>query len=125
MNQNSVKTIGIKDLSRKDSYLLYVNHAHGLKRILNRDFDEWSNFDGWESISAQQWIFCRALEVQRGMKIDIKCDCCEHNFFIPNDFENIKKEKCFGKKSAYMIAKVVDEIVLAKKRRERDGTYSA
>jgi len=44
---------------------------------------------------------------------------------IPNDFESIKKEKCFGKKSAYMIEKVVDEIVLAKAIRESDGTYSA
>ena len=44
---------------------------------------------------------------------------------IQNDFESIKKEKCFGKKSAYMIEKVVDEIVLAKARRESDGTYSA
>ena len=59
------------------------------------------------------------------MKIDIKCDCCEHNDLIPNDFESIKKEKCFGKKSAYMIVKVVDEIVLAKASRESDGTYSA
>ena len=115
MNQNSVKTIGINDEPRKDSYLVYVNQADGLKGILNRDFDEWSNFDSWESISVQQWIFSRALEVFRGMKIDIKCDCCEHNDLIPNDFENIKKEKCFGKKSAYMIQKVLDEIVLAKK----------
>jgi len=75
-------------------------------------------------ISVQQWIFSRALEVFRGKKIDIKCDCCENNDLIPNDFESIKKEKCFGKKSAYMIEKVVDEIVLAKARRESDGTYS-
>ena len=125
MNQNPVKTIGIKDESRKDSYLFNLNRADGLKSILNSDFDEWSNFDCWESISAQQWIFSRALEVHRGMKIDIKCDCCEYNVFIPNDFENIKKEQCFGKKSAYMIEKVVNEIVLAKERRESDGTYSA
>ena len=125
MNQNSVKTIGINDEPRKDSYLVYVNQADGLKGILDRDFDEWSNFDCWESISVQQWIFSRALEVLRGMKIDIKCDCCEHNDLIPNYFESIKKEKCFGKKSAYMIEKVVDEIVLAKARRESDGTYSA
>ena len=45
MNQNSVKTIGINDEPRKDSYLVYVNQADGLKGILNRDFDEWSNFD--------------------------------------------------------------------------------
>ena len=124
MNQNPVNTIGIKDESRKDSHLVYVNKADGLKGILNRDFDEWLNFDSWESISVQQWIFSRALEICRGMKIDIKCDCCEHNNFIPNDFENIKKEKCFSKKSAYMIEKVVEEIVLAKARRETDGTYS-
>ena len=125
MNQNSVKTIGINDESRKDSYLVYVNQVDGLKGILNRDFEEWSNFDSWESISVQKWIFSRALEVFRGMKIDIKCDCCEHNDLIPNYSESIKKEKCFGKKSAYMIEKVVDEFVLAKARRESDGTYSA
>ena len=125
MNQNSVKTIGINDESRKDSRLLYVKKVDGLKGILDMDFDEWNDFDSWESISVQQWIFSRALEVYKGMKIDIKCDCCEHNELIPNDFESIKKEKCFGKKSAYMIEKVVNEIVLAKARRESDGTYSA
>ena len=125
MNQNSIKTIGIKDQSRKDSHLLHVNQVDGLKGILNMNFDEWSNFDSWESISVQQWIFSRALEVYKGMKIDIKCDCCEHNDLILNDYESIKKEKCFGKKSVYMIEKVVDELVLAKSRRESDGTYSA
>ena len=125
MNQNSVKVVGIKDESRIDAYLLNVNQADGLKVILKRDFNEWSNFDNWESISAQQWIFSRALEVYKGLKIDIKCDCCEQIEFIQNNFENIKKEQCFGKKSAYMIKKVVDEIVLAKARREGDGTYSS
>ena len=125
MNQNPIKTIGIQDKSRKDSCLVYINQVDGLKGILNRDFEVWSNFDGWESISVQQWIFSKALDVCRGMKIDIKCDCCEHNDFMSNDFENIKKEKCFGRKSAYMIEKVVDEIVLAKARRASDGTYSA
>ena len=125
MNQNSVKVIGIKDESRIDAYLLNVNQADGLKVILKRDFNEWSNFDNWESISAQQWIFSRALELLRGSKIDIKCDCCEQIDFFQNNFENIKKEQCFGKKSAYMIKKVVDEIVLAKARREGDGTYSS
>jgi len=125
MNQNSVKTIGSKDQSRKDAYLLHINQADGLKDILKRDFDEWSNFDFWESISVQQWIFARALEVYKGMKIDIKCDCCEQIDLKSNNFENIKKEKCLGKKSAYMIKKVVNEITLAKARRESDGTYSA
>ena len=125
MNKNSVNIIGIKDESRKDAYLLHLNQADGLKGILNRDFDEWSKFDFWESISAQQWIFSRALKVFRGKKIDIKCDCCEQIVFFQDNFENIKKEKCFGIKSAFMIEKVLDEIELAKARRESDGTYSA
>ena len=125
MNQNSVKTIGINDEPRKDSHLVNVNEADGLKGILNMDFNQWSNFDSWDRISVQQWIFSIALEVLRGKKIDIKCDCCEHNDLIQNDFGSIKKEKCFGKKSAYMIEKVTDEILKAKARRERDGTYSA
>ena len=45
MNKNPVKVIGIKDESRKDSYLVYVNQVDILKDILNRDFDEWANFD--------------------------------------------------------------------------------
>ena len=125
MNQISIKAIGIKDKQRKNAYLLYVNQAKGLKDILNSDFDDWSNFDAWESISLQQWIFSRSLDVYRGKEIDIKCDCCEYIDYFQSDFENIKKEKCYGKKSAYMIEKIVDEIVLAKARRESDGTYSA
>ena len=125
MNQNYVKVIGIKDESRKDAYLSYLEKADGLKVILNNDFDDWSNFDGWKSISVQQWIFSRALDVYKGKKIDIRCDCCEYVDLLQNNFENIKKEKCYGKKSAYMISKVLDEIVLAKERRERDGTYFA
>ena len=125
MNQNSVKVIGINDESRKDANLSYVDKADGLKSILSSDFDDWSNFDSWESISVQQWIFSRALDVYKGKKIDIRCDCCAYVDSLPNNFENIKKEKCYGKKSAYMIAKVFDEIVFAKARRESDGTYSA
>ena len=125
MKQNSVKVIGIKDESRKDAHLSFVDKEDGLKGILNSDFDYWSNFDSWGSISVQQWIFSRALDVYKGKKIDIRCDCCEYVDSLPSNFENIKKEKCYGKKSAYMISKVLDEIVLAKERRERDGTYFA
>jgi len=125
MNLNSTKAIGIKDKPRKNAYLAYVNQVEGLKDVLNRDFHDWSNFDSWESIGVQQWIFKRALDVYIGKKIDIKCDCCEHIDFLISDFEEIKKEKCYGKKSVYMIEKVADEIVLAKAKRESDGTYSA
>ena len=125
MKQNSVKVIGIKDESRKDAHLSYLEKEDGLKVVLSSDFDDWSNFDSWESISVQQWIFSRALEVYKGKKIDIKCDCCDYVDSLQHNFENIKKEKCYGKKSVYMIEKVFDEIVSAKERRESDGTYSA
>jgi len=125
MNQNLVTVIGIKDESIKNAHLSYVDKVEGLKDIFNKDFIEWSNFDGWENILVQQWIFSKALDVYKGNKIVIKCDCCEYVGFLQSDFKNIKKEKCYGKKSAYMIKKVVDEIVLAKERRESDGTYSA
>ena len=98
MNQNSVKLIGIKDQSRKDAYVSYINQVKGLKDIFNRDFVEWSNFDSWGSISVQQWIFSKALDVYRGDKIAIKCDCCEYVSSQQTDFEKIKKEKCYGKK---------------------------
>ncbi len=125
MNKNSVKAIGIKDESRNNVSIVYINQIEGLKDILSMDFDEWSNFDGWGSLSIQQWIFSRALEIYKGHKIDIKCDCCEHINNPLSDSNSIKKEKCFGKKSAYIIEKVVHDIVLAKLRRESDGTYSA
>ena len=125
MKQNSVKVIGIKDESRKVAHLSNVKKEDELKVILSSDFDDWSNFDSWESISAQQWIFSKALDVYKGKKIDIRCDCCEYVDSLPSNFENIKKEKCYGKKSAYMIEKVFDEIVSAKERRDSDGTYSA
>ena len=125
MNQDFIKPIGIKDASRKDAYLSYLLDEEGLKDIFDMSFDKWSDFDSWQSIESQQWIFTRALNAYRGNKIDIKCNCCEYINPHPSDFDSIKKEKCYGKKIVYMIKKVVDEIVLAKKRRETDGTYSA
>ena len=98
MKQNSVKVIGIKDESRKDAHLSYLEKEDGLKVVLSSDFDDWSNFDSWESISIQQWIFSRALAVYKGKKIDIKCDCCDYVNSIPNNFENIKKENATVKK---------------------------
>ena len=125
MNQDFINTIGIKQSSREEVPLYEVSDVEGLIDTLDSDISEWSDFDSWENIRVQQWIFERAIDIYQGKKIDIKCDCCEYKNLILNDFESIKREKCFGKKSAYMIEKVVDEIVLAKARRESDGTYSA
>ena len=124
MNQDYIKIIGMKAASRVDALLSQVSEVEGLKDIFDMDYNNWCNFDSWQSIDAQKWIFARALDVYRGKKIDIKCNCCEHIEFFKNDFKEINEEKCYGIKSAYMIEKVLDEIVLAKSIRENDGTYS-
>ena len=125
MNKNTIKTIGKKQTSRKDSLLFMVNEVEGLMETLDKDFLEWSDFDCWKNMALQQWIFSRALDVFHGKKIDIKCQCCE--FIVLNQIEikNISNQKCCGIKSSYMIENIVNEIVLAKERRESDGTYSA
>ena len=125
MEQDYIKIIGNKDESRVDALLRYVIEAEGLKDILDKDFQDWSNFDGWEIIGVQQWIFARALEVYRGKKIDIKWSCCEYINCLETEFKKIENQKCYGIKSAYMIEKVLCEIVLAAAKRESDGTYSA
>tara|TARA_B100000902_G_C26532525_1_gene538550 strand:+ start:142 stop:519 length:378 start_codon:yes stop_codon:yes gene_type:complete len=125
MNQNSICLIGIKQLSREEVPLYNVSDVEGLIDTLDRDFSEWSDFDNWENIRVQQWIFERALDIYKGRKIDIKCACCECIYLSQIDSEKISNNKCFGIKSAYMIKKVFNEIVSAKARRESDGTYSA
>ena len=49
-----------------------VTEVKGLVDTFDKNFSEWSNFDYWENMGAQKWIFLRALEVYRGKKIDIK-----------------------------------------------------
>ncbi len=125
MEKDSIKIIGNKEELREEALLRYVIEAEGLKDILDKDFEVWSNFDVWEIIGSQQWIFARALVVYRGKKIDIKCGCCEYINCLEADFKKIDNQKCYGIKSAYMIEKVLGEIVLAAAKRESDGTYSA
>ena len=125
MNKNSIKTIGKKQISRIDALLFMVNEVEGLMETLEKDFSEWSDFDSWENMISQQWIFSRALDVYRGKKIDIQCECCEFSVLNQIEIKNISNQKCNGIKSAYMIKNIVDEIVLAKENRESDGTYSA
>ena len=125
MNKDVIKTIGKKQTSREDTLLFKVYEVEGLTETLDKNFSEWADFDCWENMGVQQWIFSRALDVYHGKKIDIKCECCEVIDLNQIDLMNISNQKCCGIKSAYMIENMVDEIVLAKKRRESDGTYSA
>jgi len=121
---NTIKTIGKKQTSRLETLLFMVNDVEGLVDTLDKNFSEWSDFDSWENIGVQQWIFERAMDVYHGKKIDIKCECCESIDLIQSESNNSLMQKCYGLKSAYMIKKVLDEILLAEVRRKNDGTYS-
>ena len=125
MIQDSIKLIGKKQNPRKDSILASLNEVDGLVSTFENDFDIWSDFDKWENIIFQRWVFERALEVYKGKKIDLQCECCEYRYVTQSDLKNSLRQECYGIKTAYMIEKIVDEIILAKARRETDGTYSA
>ena len=125
MIQDSIKLIGKKQNPRKDSLLASLNEVDGLISTFENDFEVWSDFDKWENIIFQRWVFERAMEVYKGRKIDLKCECCEYSYVAQNDFKNSFTQECYGIKTAYMIEKIVDEILLAKARRDTDGTYSA
>ena len=125
MDQVSINAIGIKQSSREAVSLYHVRNVEGLIDALDKDEAVWSNFDQWDDISVQKWIFERAIDIYQGKKIDIKCDCCEYIDSSQKDLQKSSNKKCYGIKSAYMIEKVLHEIVLAKARRDNDGTYSA
>ena len=125
MLHNALKLIGRKQQPREDALLASLNEVDGLISTFENTFDEWSDFDKWENIVFQRWVFQRALEVYKGKKIDLKCVCCEYIYVLQSDIKNSLAQKCYGIKTAYMIEKIVDEIVLAKARRENDGTYSS
>ena len=125
MAKNSIHPIGSKQTQREESLLSFVNEVEGLIDILDKDFDDWSNFDEWESLGVQQWIFVRAMDVYRGKKIDIKCECCEYIDAFKIDWKNIDNQKCYAIKSVYMIKKILDEILLASSKRKTDGTYNS
>ena len=56
------------------------------------------------------------MDVYSGKNLDIKCECCETIEFSQFEVNSISSQKCYGIKSVYMIKKVLDEIVSAKKK---------
>tara|TARA_B100000900_G_scaffold408998_1_gene424156 strand:- start:331 stop:708 length:378 start_codon:yes stop_codon:yes gene_type:complete len=125
MNQDLINIIGIKQNSRSDAILFSLNEVEGFVNTLDNDFNVWSDFDRWKNNSFQRWIFERAIEVYKGNKIDLRCTCCEYSYIMQSDIKNSLDRKCYGIKTVYMIEKILDEIIIAKARRENDGTYSA
>ena len=71
MNHDLINTIGIKQIAREEAHLYQVSDVQGLIDTLDKDISEWSDFDCWENIRVQQWIFERAMDIYKGKKIDI------------------------------------------------------
>ena len=127
MIQDNIRSIGFKQTKRKDARLADINKVQGLKKILDQDFKSWSNFNNWNTNKpAAQFIVARAIDVNKGRKVDIRCGCCEYVKGLPDDMKSKSMGKdCYGTKTAYMVYKVLDEIKEAKKMRDSDGTYTA
>ena len=103
MNQDDIKTIGEKQSSRAGVFLFKVADIEGLIDTFDKDFSEWSDFDCWKNMRAQQQIFSLALDVYRGKQKDIKCGCCEVVDLNQFELKNISNQKCYGIKVVYMI----------------------
>ena len=123
MTLETIHVIGKRQSKRKNASLSELTEVKELISILNSNHSLWSNFDNWENMIAQQWVFSIAMKIYYGKKIDIRCNCCDYNYVLPKDFKNRLDHKCVGIKAAYIIEKVVDEIVMAKAKRDNDGTY--
>ena len=80
MNHDLINIIGIKQIAREEAHLYQVSDVKGLIDTFDKEISEWFDFDSWENIRVQQWIFERAMDIYKGKKIDIKCNCCEYNY---------------------------------------------
>ena len=126
MTQGQITNIGTKQNHRPGSRVADISNVQGLKKILDQDFESWSNFDNWHTNRpAAQFVFSRAMSAYKGNNIDVRCDCCEYVGFTPKDLKvKTKGFKCYGSKTAYMVYKVLGEIKEAEKYRQNDGTYA-
>tara|TARA_B100001287_G_scaffold22367_1_gene16372 strand:+ start:300 stop:677 length:378 start_codon:yes stop_codon:yes gene_type:complete len=119
----TIQIIGRKQNKRKNSFLSELNEVKELISILNSDYSVWSDFDSWENMKAQQWVFSLAMKIYNGKNIDLRCNCCDYSYVLSKDFKNRLDDKCIAIKAAYVIEKIVDEIIMAKAKRDSDGTY--
>ena len=123
MNLETIQVIGRKQNKRKNSCLSELIEINELISILKSDYSFWSNFDAWENMAAQQWVFSLAMKIYNGGYIDLRCNCCDYSYVLSKDFKNRLHDKCIAIKAAYIIEKIVDEIIIAKAKRDTDGTY--
>ena len=123
MTLETIHIIGRKQKKRENSFLSELNEVRELIPILNSDYSLWSNFDAWENMVAQQWVFSIAMKIYNGKKIDLRCNCCDYSYILSKDFKNRLDDKCIAIRAAYVIEKIVDKIIIAKAKRDNDGTY--
>ena len=123
MTLETIHIIGRKQKKRENSLLSELNEVRELIPILNSDYSLWSNFDAWENMVAQQWVFSIAMKIYNGKNIDLRCNCCDYSYVLSKDFKNRLNDKCIAIKAACVIEKIVDEIIIAKAKRDIDGTY--
>ena len=123
VNHSLIEIIGQKQSPRYSALQINLYDIQDLEELLKKDFEIWSNFDKWCNISLQRLIFEKVLEVYKGKKLDICCDCCDYAGHIDNEFINISDKACYGLKLKYILYKLLNEISLAEERRRNDGTY--
>ena len=123
MTFETIRIIGRKQSKRENAFLYDLTEVQELMSILNSDYSLWSNIDAWENMVSQQWVFSVAMNIYNGKNIDLRCNCCDYSYVLSKDFKNRLEDKCIAIKAAYVIEKVVDEIIMAKAKRDNDGTY--
>ena len=126
MTQELVTYIGSKQKHRQGARVADISKVQGLKKLLDQDFESWSNFDNWHTNRpAAQFVFSKAMQAYKGNKIDVRCDCCDYIGLYPKDLKlKSKGFSCYGSKTVYIIDKVLNEIKEAYKYRQSDGTYA-
>ena len=123
MTFETIRIIGRKQSKRENAFLYDLTEVQELMSILNSDYSLWSNIDAWKNMVSQQWVFSVAMNIYNGKNIDLRCNCCDYSYVLSKDFKNRLDDKCIAIRAAYVIEKIVDEIIIAKAKRDNDGTY--
>ncbi len=112
MTKGQITSIGKLQNQRPGSRLADISKVQGLKKLLDQDFESWSNFNNWiTNKPAAQFVFSRAMQAYKGSNVDVRCDCCDYKGLTPKDLKiKDKGLSCYGSKTSYMIYKVLDEI---------------
>ena len=120
MTKGQITSIGKLQNQRPGSRLADISKVQGLKKLLDQDFESWSNFNNWiTNKPAAQFVFSRAMQAYKGSNVDVRCDCCDYKGLTPKDLKiKDKGFSCYGSKTSYMIYKVLDEIKVSPNYKE-------